>query len=485
MNKKTLKNSLLVLSSIVLLASCGGGNGGGDTPKDDELWICAYNGGYGDAWLESMTKEFETKTGIKVVYRTDTSLLEKLENDLKNGSDFDLYMSHDIPWQRYAASGYLATMDDLYETKIDGYGDKTFKDRLVDGAAEISSLSVNGETHYYKSCWTQGAGGFVYNATMFQENGWSVPTTYDELVTLCQTINDAKLTVSGSREKVKPFTWSGSQRQYYWDYPVFEWWYQLAGGEKFNTIKQFKGADGSYSTGYEMYNPDTNYKEFWKAYDMWFNLIGNNSENSVTNSASKTLPQAQADFILGKAAMIPYAQWAKYELEKTAEGELDFQYAMMPTPKATASSESVNFMVGFGDSMIIPAQSTHQDLAKKFLAYMASADGCKTFVDKAEGAFLAFDYKDVDLSSIESKDLYTKSVHEKLSAKNINIVSTNPITYLTTNKVMPWIGNTYYYDKCAADSDKSAYTSAALGKTVYETAKSGWKSWMNSAGLKD
>ena len=91
MKNKTLKNSLLVLSSIVLLASCGnGGSGGGDTPKDDELWICAYNGGYGDAWLESMTKEFEAKTGIKVVYRTDTSLLDKLENDLKKPKSMNM-----------------------------------------------------------------------------------------------------------------------------------------------------------------------------------------------------------------------------------------------------------------------------------------------------------------------------------------------------------------------------------------------------------
>lgn len=478
--KRKLSSLIMALTGIALLASCSGNN----TPakSDDELWICAYNGGYGEQWLKDVCEAFTEKTGIPVHYDVSTSLLDTLESSLKNGSDYDLFMSHDIPWQRFAANGYLANLDDLYTTAVDGFSG-TFKDRLVEGAADLSKIAgEDGTEHYYKVPYTQGAGGFIYNVKMFQDNGWSVPTTYDELVTLCQTIIDAKIQV-GARETVKPFAWAGKDRQYYWDYPMFEWWYQLAGKEKWETIKAYKGSDGTYAKGYEVYDPANGYKEFYQAYDMWWNLIANNSANSTTTSYSDTIASARANFILGKAAMIPYASWGKYELEQTNEGPLDFDIALMKTPKATAESEEVNFMVGFGDSMIVPSASTHQDLAKQFLNFMATAKAGEIFVKDTEGSFLAFDYSDVDLSAIENGDTYIKSIHQKLSNTNISIVSTNPITYLTTNKVMPWAGNTYYYDKAA--SEPASYTSAIIGETMYGEVKSGWASWLKTAGLSD
>jgi hypothetical protein len=153
----------------------------------------------------------------------------------------------------------------------------------------------------------------------------AVPTTYDELVTLCSTINNAKISV-GDREYVKPFAWSGADRQYYWDYPMFEWWAQLAGVDKINTIKKYMGPTGKYSDGYEMYNPANYYKEFVEAYDKWWSLIANASANSISTSYSDKLGTAQSAFNAGKAAMIPYAQWGKYELEKTNGGSFGFRH---------------------------------------------------------------------------------------------------------------------------------------------------------------
>ena len=98
-------------------------------------------------------------------------------------------MSHDITWQEFAEQGLLENLDDLYASEVEGTG-KTFKERLCAGAEEVSKLD---DGHYYKVCYTQGAGGLVYNIDMFKANGWEVPTTYAELKALCQTIVDADL----------------------------------------------------------------------------------------------------------------------------------------------------------------------------------------------------------------------------------------------------------------------------------------------------
>lgn len=482
MKKKLIFASLSVLAITTgLLASCGG-----TTRTDsDELYVCVYDGGYGKEWITQIASDYEAKTGIKVNVTMDTSVLDRLESQLRDGSDYDIFMSHDINWKSYAASGYLADLDDLYSSTVEGTG-KTFEQRLSSSALKNSKTSgEEGTEHYYKVCYTQGAGGLVYNVDLFEKNGWSVPTTYDELVTLCETISNTEIPDGERGETYSPFAWSGSDRQYYWDYLVFPWWYELAGEEKVNKILEYKGDDGKYATGYEMYNPSTNYKEFIEAYNMWYKLVATSKDfNSIDNAYSGSLLSAQSAFYSGKAAMIPYGQWAQYEISNAKKSDLGFKIKMMKTPKAKASSTAYyNYNVGFGDSMIIPSNSPSVEKAKDFLRYMATYEACKTFVKKSQGAFLAFDYSGIDLE-LTSDDTYIQSIYSLLTeCKNFNLLSNNDITYWNTNTVMPWIQNVYYYQN--ACSKPSEYTPEIVGNKIYSAAKNGWSTWLRNAGLKD
>lgn len=496
------KKNLLVLPIALSLFACGGPSTSGSSAsgnsnssqtsttnstssgKQQVLYICVYDGGYGTEWIEQMARDYEAKTGVKVVAEVDQQILDRLEDQLENTSDYDIYMSHDINWQNFAARDLLANLDDLYSREVEGTG-KTFEQRTSTGAADMSRTeNGKGEVHYYKACYTQGAGGLVYNIDMFEENGWTVPTTYAELQALCTQITNAEIEIPGSRNTVVPFAWSGQDRQYYWDYLVFEWWAQLAGVEKLNSFAKFLGPTGKYSDGYEVFNPESNYKEFLQAYDMWHSLIALNPTYSTEDAYSKNLLSAQSAFANGQAAMIPYGQWAKLEIEKAIDRDLSFDVAMMKTPKVTATSIDYNYLVGFGDSMIIPQNSPNKELAKDFLAYMATPEACRTFVEKADGAFLAFDYSDVDLSEIEATNTYVKSVREKLTdCTSFHLASKNPMTYWNSNVLMPWIQNNYYYQ--SACSNPSNYTAEKVGKIIYDAAKAGWRTWMSSAGVRD
>lgn len=477
-----MKLNKYLLATVACLSALSLTGCGKKTVKrnENELLICVYDGGYGTDWIDALAKDYEAKTGITVTWTADTSLLDRIEDQLNNVSDYDIYMSQDINWQNFAAQGLLANLDDLYDQDVEGV---KFKDRLVPAAEEMSKAEdENGDMHYYKVCYTQGAGGIVYNIDMFEEHGWQVPTTYEELKTLCQTIINAHVDAD-DRKTVVPFAWSGSDRQYYWDYLVFEWWAQLAGMETINKFRAFKGPDdGTYAKGYEVYNPTGVYKDFWTAYDMWYDLIAMNKSNSINGAYGTNLLTAQSAFANKEAAMIPYGQWAKHEIENAVNRKLDFDVAMMPTPKAKADSAQYNYMVGFGDSMIIPENTPNKKLAKDFIAYMATKEACKTFVEKAEGPFLAFDYSGVDLSSIEANDTYVKSIHDKLSNSTcFHLASQNPMTYFNVNKLMPWIENNYYYaSACSKPEDN---TSATLSTKIYNTAKNSWPVWMRNAGV--
>lgn len=473
---------LVALTSLLTVTSCGGGS----DRDDDVIYVCVYDGGYGSEWIETVAAKYTEKTGVKVEPTVDSNVLNRIESQLKGNPEYDIYMSHDINWQNYASRGLLANLDDVYSSKAYD-SDKTVEQRAIPSAAAASKIQGKGDTeeHYYKACYTQGAGGLIYNIDMFERNGWSVPTTYDELVALCETITSANIPVGGgSRESVKPFAWSGSDRQYYWDYIVFEWWAQLAGSEKLAQVTSYMGPNNKYSTGYESYNPDTSYKEFKEAYSMWFDLVAKNSKYSISQSFDAKLLSAQSAFANGKAAMIPYAQWAQYELEHAMEGKLSFNYAMMKTPKAKAGVEDYNYLVGFGDSIIIPEKAYNKEGAKDFLRYLASEEACKIFTESTGGSFLAFDYSTVDLTELESKNTYMKSVHEKLTqTKQFNLSSNNPITYFNAATVTPWLNNEIPYALAASDNSKNKPED--LFATMYKDAKDGWSVWLRNAGLSD
>ena len=59
----------------------------------------------------------------------------------------------------------------------------------------------------------------------------------------------------------------------------------------------------------------------------------------------------------------------------------------------------------------------------------------------------------------------------------------NPVAYINSASIMPWIGNTYYYSKAFAEPTKTAYQATAVGAALYTTAQNGWATWVRLAGF--
>lgn len=472
---KALKRMMLVLLSGALVT--GGIAGCAPTTKGEPgiLTISYYSGGYGEVWLDTLISEFTEQTGIDVVYEPSTSVIATMEAEFKNKNAYDIYISHGIPWERFAASGYLADLSDLYSSTLsDG---TTFEDKVIESALEISKFNDT----YYKVPYTQGVGGIVYNKTMFDANGWEVPETYDELVTLCQTIVDAKIP-DGDDGFVAPFVWGGNGVEYLWDYVVYEWWAQEAGLEKINEFASYKSA--------EVFNPDSTAKEFKSAFELWYDLVAQNHDNSLDGSEGLTQTTSQSAFVAGKAAMMPNAHWLYNEM---SELDITFEMAFMNTPTSPDAKDDTvyNYMPGFGDSIVVYKESQNLDAAKQFLLFLAEDSSLKTFTETTNGTFLAFDYTDVvlDYTKVgDNAETYIKSVKDKLdNSVNFSLYSSNPIAYMTTDVVMPWAGNNYFYS--AAFNGESILLGNKevnpdnIFDYQYDFAKKNWNIWAQAAGL--
>lgn len=87
-------------------------------------------------------------------------------------------------------------LTDIVMTWPLSFGEEYWEERLLDLSAlsfttrynvsMLDSISKDGKLYYLPG--PAQVRGIVYNKTLFEENGWEVPTTYDEFLTLCQTI---------------------------------------------------------------------------------------------------------------------------------------------------------------------------------------------------------------------------------------------------------------------------------------------------------
>ena len=204
-------------------------------------------------------------------------------------------------------------------------------------------------------------------------------------------------------------------------------------------------------------------------------------EYSNENAYGANLMTAQNLFINGQAAMIPYGTWAKKEIENNTGKSFDFDVAMMPTPNVGGGETHYNFMVGFGDSMIIPANSPNIELAKEFLSFMSTEYACKAFVEYAEGPFLGFNYDDVDMSDITANDSYAASISKNLSESvSFSTASNNAVLIANGDtNVQPWVNNEIPY--ASALSTPSSYSPDSVFADLYDDARSSWTSWVRNA----
>lgn len=450
--------------------------GAGCAPQKSQAGVVTigyYDGGYGTAWLDDVIDKYRTETGGEVVYDANSSVLATMESDLRDDNAYDIYISHGIPMERYAASGYLKNLDDLYTEEVsEGV---TFEDRVIDSALEVSKY----EGHYYKVPYTQGVGGIVYNKTMFEENNLPVPDTYKGLVDLCETIRNKKIEVEDSY--VAPFVWSGNGEEYMWDYLVNEWWAQMVGVDKIEKTVQYESM--------EVFDPNGNYKEFKQAYSLWYDLIAAEKGNSVSGVEGLTKTTSQAAFKNGLAAMIPNAHWIYNEMSSL---DLGFEMGFMPTPAApgTTGETKYNYLVGFGDSIVVSANTPNYEEVKSFLKFLARPESCASFTEKTNGTFLAFDYSSVtiDSSAVTPQAMtFIQSVKDKLETSvSFSTYSSAKISYMT-NELMTFPGNQYFYTAAYTNSSSlinGDITPDSVFDYLYSYVQSNWNRWTIMAGLR-
>lgn len=358
------------------------------------LKISFTEAGFGRNWLVQIATQFVDKyPEYMVVLDGDPQLASSLATKLESGRNLsDIFFPLNSPWETYAYKGWLEPLDDLYEMIPDGEN-KTNAEKMDEVYREYSKLSTADGTHYYCMPWNDTITGICYNYNMFQEYGWNIPTTTDELETLCQKI------LSDTNGKIKPFAYPGKIGGYF-DFLGSTWWMQASGVDGYKKFFDFES--------YDIYNSEIDpgrgkllaLKEVVRFYSM-------DKGYCISGSMSKDHITSQMDFINSKAAMILNANWLETEMKDSMDE--DFVMGMMRIPYLSNAKKDengefikVNYVTP-PDYIVIPKGASNIEGAKKFLNFM-NTDEMLLLYTKYTGSPRPFDY---DTSSLTDLSKFT------------------------------------------------------------------------------
>lgn len=393
------RNICLVLATSMLaglLAGCSGGSSGlpGEETKTEAgaadpdkpyagttIRVLSMTGQISDS-IEAYLSKFEEETGIKVNLELygESQLREKCTTEFLAGqSTIDaIILSPLQDMAAYSNNGWIEPLDAYLEDPEFDWED--FSSAPMD-QIKIQSTGEIGALPLYSSVQL-----LFYRKDVFEEKGLSVPKNYEELLEVCQAINNPE-----------------------------ENFYAIAcRGEKIALTSQFSpflyGFGGSYfKDGKCAFNTPENLE----AAQFYGNLLGNYAPEGILTAGYSQMTQL---FNAGQVGMCIDAVALYQTLIDPNESAYYDKVGVAPIPEGPAGSHSYKQVV-WGAS--IYSGSKNKEAAWEFLKFAAGKDIAADITPKGMPTFRASVWEDERVTSAMPED-YIAAYNEEISADTAN-----------------------------------------------------------------
>ncbi|MBM7564742.1 ABC transporter substrate-binding protein [Paenibacillus sacheonensis] len=417
--------TVLSLSAMLTLSACGsssnnngnaanaGGNGAGQEEEsftlkvpDAEIW------GEESSALQTMYDLYEDKHPNVKLEQVTMKDDQTLAAALVSGEAPDLMLMDPSAAKERFKSNYIAPMDEYY-TKY-GWDQTMYKWAKNAYVEDGKAIGIP---------WNYEGLIVMYNESMFKENGWTIPTNYNELMALVPKIKD---------KGIMPFAWGSS------DNPgVDDWWVTSI----VNSVLGPEGTKQLFSGDTKWTDPTIvdaiqRYSDFWNA-------------GYVTDKKSYAISQEDSMqlFLTGKAAMRLDGTWAL-----ASDNEPDFDIGFAPFPSWKKDGTPV-IPLGVGGGLVINAQSEHKDAVAELLNDFFSPEVVKEMAAHGIPEPVETDFSTMELKPNVSKAL--DMINEAAQAGSSGYVAWSygpprvvqvlesdfPSVYLKKTTVQDWLGN--------------------------------------------
>jgi len=243
------------------------------------------------------------------------------------------------------------------------------RDIILPGMLESTSFAPYGDGRIFFAPFNAAPMGPVYNVTLFEEKGWDVPATWDELFAMDALLADEEnfVEIGGNQERRAIFTYQGIHAGYLESIL----WPAIAGAggmEAIHAIENYE--EGSWD------NPAVR-----SVIEVFARLGAEGYLMDGTVGLDHT--QSQADMMLGRSLFIPNGVWFVNEMAD-APREDGFEFAIAPTFAMQAGSP--RYVLSSFEQLSIPANAENPELALEFLRFMYTEETVRAFAAAADGA---------------------------------------------------------------------------------------------------
>ena len=324
------------------------------------LDIVIFKGGYGDDYAIYVRDQMYKKLypGAQITYAGTQRLQEQYQPRFVEGNPPDVMDNSgagSFNTTNLVNEGQLADLTDLMEAPAYGQEGMLFKDSLIPGSQQAGNY--NGTQYVLQYAYT--VYGLWYSAKFMQDNGYTYPQTWDDMLALCEDIK------AGG---VAPWTYQG---QYpYYIRAVFDQLVYKAGG-----IEAIARLDNLEEGAWQSEEVGAALNALAQLHERGYILEG-------TQALSHT--ESQAQWLQNKATFIPCGSWLENEMKGLIPP--DFGMTVAATPSLTAEDvlPQSAIQASAGEDFIVPAEGANVQGGKEYLRLLFSKEGGRFFSENTK-----------------------------------------------------------------------------------------------------
>ena len=360
---------LLALVMVMGLVACGGNAPETTAPVSGEtnpaapettapaeavtIKVAAIETAYGSQVWADVAAAFTEATGIKVELTTDKNLEDVLSGPMQNGEFPDVvHLATGRPaglTEQLVKANALHPLTNMLSLTIPGE-ETVVADKIAGGFTDNNIVAPYGDGVTYMAPMFYSPCGLFYNAKLFEEKGWTVPTTWDEMWTLGDL---------AAAEGISLFTYPTAG---YYDAFMFALMNAIGGPEFFNAITTYQ--DGAWDT------------EDGKALlDILAKLATYTHPSTAAQANNQDFTKNQQMAMDGRALFMPNGTWITGEMADYAATLENFAWGMTAVPAAGEAPYSFCWF----EQAWIPAAAEHITEAEQFVAFLYSDKAAEIF----------------------------------------------------------------------------------------------------------
>ena len=318
------------------------------------LSVAAIETAYGSEIWQEVTAAFTELTGIQVDLVTDKNLEDVISAPMKAGDFPDVvHLATGRPaalTETLIKENMLEDITDVLSMTVPGE-DKLVSEKIAGGFTESSLTNPYGDGKTYMAPMFYSPCGLFYNAGLFEEKGWEVPETWDEMWALGDT---------AAAEGIALFAYPTAG---YFDAFFYALLYECGGPEFFTQATNY--AEGIWDT-----------EEAQLAFDIVAKLATYTEKSVPSNANNDNFTKNQQLILDNKALFMPNGNWVIGEMADAPRAE-GFKWGFTALPAVTEGGDRYSYT--WFEQLWIPSEAVNKDAAKQFVAFMYSDVAAEIF----------------------------------------------------------------------------------------------------------